>query len=116
MINNLCIFIGRVTRDTIEIPTSNQEKRMFKNGLAIAESKDKATFIELKLWGVTGERFQALAVKGSKVAVQCRITSRKADDGKIYTDFVVDSFELMTQKEKPQETKQDEVEELPFDF
>lgn len=114
---NNFIGIGRITRD-IEVRTTANGKTYARFNLAIdrgrnATGEDMGTdYPSCVIWGRSAETLARLAGKGTKIAVQGRITTGSYDKGgeKVYTtDVMVDRWEFAQSKEAPKPEPQQEV-------
>jgi single-strand DNA-binding protein len=77
---NLCIFIGRLTRDP-ESRSTTTGKNVVSFAIAINEGKDKpATFVELEAWEGTGEFITKYFSKGDPISVQSQLKIDTWDD------------------------------------
>ena len=104
---NKFIGIGNLCRD-IELRSTNSGKSYLQNSIAIrndyknADGEYDSEFINIVVWGKTAEFLVQYAQKGTKVAVEGRLTNRlydKADGTKGYiTEIVCNSVELLSSK------------------
>lgn len=120
---NKFIGIGRLTQD-VELKTTNSNKSYVQNKIAIkndyknSDGKYDSEFINIVLWNKTAEFLVQYANKGSRIAVEGRLTNRsydKQDGTKGYiTEVVCNSVELLESKKTDTASTPAPVENDPF--
>lgn len=106
MVNNHFQLIGHLVQDCQERQTKNSQKRLYVTRIAVKD-REETLFFNLKIWGELGTRFSDWVKKGDKVIVEGRISYRevesvtdRGDFKTVYYDFIVNSFEMMSKREK----------------
>lgn len=112
--NNVTL-IGRLTRP-IELKQTQSGKSVGNAMLAVsrpftdANGKHESDFINLVIWGKTGENMAKLTAKGSMVGVEGSIRTRNYENNqgsKVYvTEVVVNNFTLTESREQTQQRQQ----------
>ena len=120
---NKFIGIGRLTQD-VELKTTNSNKNYVQNKIAIkndhknSDGKYDSEFINIVLWNKTAEFLVQYANKGSRIAVEGRLTNRsydKQDGTKGYiTEVICNSVELLESKKAEATEAPAPVENDPF--
>lgn len=93
---NTAILVGNITKD-LEVRRTQSDKQVLSFTLAINEGKDKTEFVNCVAWEKSAEVIGQYCRKGSQLAIQGRIQTRKqeTDQGnRYYTEVVVDRFTL----------------------
>ena len=108
-------LIGRLTRP-IELKQTQSGKSVGNATIAVsrpftdANGEHESDFINLVIWGKTGENMAKLTAKGSLVGVEGSIRTRNYENNqgtKVYvTEVVVNNFTLTESKEQTQQRQQ----------
>ena len=118
-------LIGNLGQD-VQITNLQSGKQLAKVSLATHEAYfnqngdkvDDTQWHNLIAWGKIAENMGKLLRKGSKVAVQGKLTHRKYEgsDGKTryITEIVVSDFMLIGTKPSDSPVKEEQVEDIPF--
>lgn len=108
---NVIVLIGNAGKEP--------DVKMFENGNKVAkfsmainegykskggEWVDKTLWVNIVAWGGSATYAQKAIKKGVKVAVQGKLSIRKADDGKYYTEVIAHSIEILTKRTGGSET------------
>ncbi|MEB2301644.1 single-stranded DNA-binding protein [Lysinibacillus xylanilyticus] len=103
MINNRCVFIGRLTKD-VEVKEKNN-KKYAKFQLAVDNGKDKTTgnkrkptYPSITAFDKIAEHFGKFGKKGTMIAVETRLETGSYEDGgkTVYTnDFIATEFPFL---------------------
>ena len=120
---NKFIGIGRLTQD-VELKTTNSNKSYVQNKIAIkndyknSDGQYDSEFINIIVWNKTAEFLVQYANKGSRIAVEGRLTNRsydKQDGTKGYiTEVICNSIELLESKKSDLNETPAPVENDPF--
>lgn len=111
---NKVILIGNICKD-IEIRYTTNGIAVIQNSLAVkndfknANGEYESEFVNIIVWKQTAEFLNKYASKGSKIAVDGRLTTRsydKKDGTKVYiTEIVAEKVELLDSKKPSTEPK-----------
>lgn len=114
--NNLFMFIGRITKD-LELRTTSSGKYVLDVPMAISNGKDDTTFINVTIFNSIAETTNKYCKKGDLIAVRGIIKNHNWDDkdGKKHYDyqFLANNISFLSTKKKeeqvqvPQNTKTD---------
>jgi single-strand DNA-binding protein len=101
---NICVLIGRLTKE-VTLRTTNSGKKVATFNLAVPKNiGDGTDFIECVAWEKKAEVLSEYCGKGSKISVVGRIATRTYDDKdgkKIYvTEVVCDNIQFLDPKAK----------------
>ena len=115
--NNNFILIGRLTKEPI-LKSTSTGKSVCEITLAINNSKDDTSFINVNLWNKTAEIVAKYCKKGDLVGTQGIIKNNNYEDKNGvkhygYT-FIANQISLLSKKEK-EEKKVVEEENDPFE-
>ena len=125
---NKVILIGNICKD-IEIRYTTSGTAVIQNSLAVrndfknANGDYESEFVNIVVWKQTAEFLNKYASKGSKIAIDGRLTTRsydKQDGTKGYiTEVVAEKVELLDSKKTNTEPKttneKKEVNKLPYE-
>lgn len=102
---NICIMIGRLTKDVDlkYIPSTGKAVANFNIAVDRPFSKEKqADFFNVQVWGKVAENCANYLRKGSKVAIKGTVRNKSYDaqDGtkKYITEIIADSVEFLDSK------------------
>lgn len=105
------IAIGRLTKDN-ELKYTQNKKEVLKNGVAIKRDKENTDFINFTTFGNTAKFMSEYTNKGDLIYLEgeLRTGSYEKDGNKVYTqDILVSKVQLLSRKEKLQETPKNDV-------
>ncbi len=108
---NKVMLIGNITQDLIV--KSNEKTSWTKMIVAVDRDKEHSDFFKAVAFGKTAEYLGKYGTKGSKIAIEGRLTSDKYTDPKtnntVYTvEVVIDKVWILTRKDsKADETFQE---------
>jgi single-strand DNA-binding protein len=107
---NIVNLIGRLTKDVVLKKTTNGTS-VVGFTLAVNRAKEGADFIPCVAYNQTADLMDKYLSKGSQIAVQGRINTRKYDNEagqKVYvTEVIADRIEFLDKKESASEEKVD---------
>lgn len=116
--NNNFILIGRLTKEP-ELRATSTGKSVCDITLAVNNSKDDVSFININLWNKTAEIVSKYCKKGDLVGTQGIIKNNNYEDKNGvkhygYT-FMANQISLLSKSEKKEEQPVKEPEEDPFE-
>lgn len=116
--NNNFILIGRLTKEP-ELRATSTGKSVCDITLAVNNSKDDVSFININLWNKTAEIVSKYCKKGDLVGTQGIIKNNNYEDKNGvkhygYT-FMANQISLLSKSEKKEEQQVKEPEEDPFE-
>lgn len=90
-------FIGRIVFD-VEVKKVGEDKTVFNNRIAVANSKDDTTFIDVVAWGKTADLIGKYYKKGFEIAVSGKMVNgtRKKEIKKV--TFEYQTTELLVER------------------
>jgi len=91
---NRVFLIGNLTRDA-ELAYTKNQKPVAKFGMAMNESKDRVTFLDVNLWGKAAESVNQYLKKGKQVWVEGSIEIQSWEkDGVKKSKAVINSYTI----------------------
>ena len=86
--NNILILIGRITRN-IELKDLSNDKCMTNINLAVNNSKDDTSFIDVKLFNNLAQTVSKYCKKGDLIGIQGIVKNNNWEDnkGKVHYDY-----------------------------
>lgn len=98
---NVVILTGNIGNE-IDLRTTPSDKKVCSFSLAVRESKDETIWVNIVAWNKTAEILDKYAHKGSKIAVNGRLSIRNYNDKegnkKYVTEVIANSVELLDSK------------------
>ena len=98
---NAGILTGNIGNE-IELKTTPTGKTVCNFSLAVRESKDQTMWVDVVAWNKTAEILSSYAHKGSKIAVQGKLSIRpykdKEGNQRRATEIIASSVELLDSK------------------
>lgn len=108
--NNLFIFIGRITKD-LELRYTKDGKPVIDLNMAVNNGKDDTTFITTTLFGKTAEMTNQYCKKGDLIGVNGIIKNHNWEDknGTKHYDYTFLANKVTFLQTKPKEEKKEQV-------